>query len=249
MDLDGKVAIVTGGSGVLGGRICHALAATGCNVAVLYNDSRARGEETAVELLAFGVDAEALHCDVTDREQVNSTVASVVERFGRVDILINNAAYNKWIPFDDLDGLTFEEWNKIISINLTGPMNTIKAVADPMKAQGTGRIVNISSVAGLAPTGSSIAYAVSKAGLNHLTKCMAVGLAPDILVNCIAPGYMEGTKMSAALAPEYRKKAVAGAALQRATDKDDVAEQVVAFCETDSITGQTLAIDAGRVFH
>lgn len=249
MDLNGKVAIVTGGSGVLGGRICHALAAKGCNVAALYNDNRERGKEVAEELQAVGVDAEALHCNVTDPEQVGSTMTRVVDRFGRLDILINNAAYNIWIPFDDLDGLTFQKWNKIISINLTGPVNAIKAVVNPMKAQGTGRIVNISSVAGLAPTGSSIAYAVSKAGLNHLTKCMAVGLAPEILVNCIAPGYMEGTKMSTALAPEYRRQAVAGAALQRATDKDDVADQVVAFCKTDSITGQTLAIDAGRVYH
>ena len=249
MDLNGKVAIVTGGSGVLGGLICHALAKAGCNVAVLYNQNQTRGETISGGLVEIGVHSEPIQCDVTNSDQVRLTVSGVLDRFGRVDILINDAAYNKWIAFDDIDGLTSDYWDKILSVNLTGPMNTIKAVIKPMKNQGAGRIVNISSVAGLSPTGSSIPYAVSKAGLNHLTKCMAVGLAPTILVNSIAPGYLEGTKMSESLTPEYKRNALKGAILGRATDKNDVADQVVAFCKTDSITGQTLAIDAGRVFH
>ena len=141
---------------------------------------------------------------MTDPEQVEALVAAVLETFGRIDILINDAAYNKWIPFDDLDAMTYEEWSHIIDVNLTGRMLCTKAVAPAMKKQGAGRIVNISSVAGLAPSGSSIPYAVSKAGLIHLTRCMAVGLAPDILVNCIAPGYLEGTRATANLDPAYR---------------------------------------------
>src|SRR5262245_23923272 len=113
---------------------------------------------------------------------------SVTRRFGRLDILVNDAAYNKSIPFTDLDNLTQEVWDKIMAVNLTGPMRLTKAVAPVMKAQGRGRIVNISSVAGLGPQGSSIAYAVSKAGLIHLTRCMAVALAPETLVNFVAPG-------------------------------------------------------------
>ena len=126
-------------------------------------------------------------------------VDEVVKRFGRLDILINDAAYNKAIPFKDLDGLTTEEWTKIIDVNLTGPMHAIKAVAPVMKKQGRGRIVNIASIAGLHPGGSSIAYAVSKAGLIHLTRCMAVALAPEVLVNCVAPGLLEGTRATANL--------------------------------------------------
>ena len=129
-------------------------------------------------------------------------VGAVTGRFGRLDILVNDAAYNKAIPFTDLDGLTIEVWDKIMAVNLTGPMRLIKAVAPVMKAQGQGRIVNIASVAGLAPTGSSIAYAVSKAGLIHLTRCMAVALAPETLVNCVAPGLLEGTRATANLRPE-----------------------------------------------
>src|SRR5204862_5272349 len=97
--------------------------------------------------------------------------------------------------------LTMEVWDKIIAVNLTGPMRLTKAVAPAMKAQGQGRIVNISSVAGLGPTGSSIAYAVSKAGLIHLTRCMAVALAPEVLVNCVAPGLLEGTRAAASPRP------------------------------------------------
>lgn len=174
MELKGKVALVTGGNGGLGSRICHALARAGCDVAVIYARSREPAEVVAGELRQLGVQSEAIGCDVTDPAAVQTLMGEVARRFGRIDILINDAAYNKWIPYPDLDALTFEEWQKILSTNLTGPMLCIKAVAPIMRSQESGRIVNISSVAGLAPTGSSIAYAVSKAGLIHLTKCMAV---------------------------------------------------------------------------
>lgn len=249
MELKGKVALVTGGNGGLGSRICHALAGTGCDVAVVYARSREPAEAVAVELRQLGVKSEAIGCDVTDPREVQELTDTAVRHFGRIDILINDAAYNKWIPYPDLDALTFEEWHKILSTNLTGPMLCIKAVAPIMRTQGSGRIVNISSVAGLAPTGSSIAYAVSKAGLIHLTKCMAVALAPQVLVNCVAPGYIEGTRATSNLDPAYQQRSRESSLLKRAADKDDIAAQVVELCRTDSITGQTLAIDAGRVFH
>jgi 3-oxoacyl-[acyl-carrier protein] reductase len=188
-------------------------------------------------------------CDVTSPSQVQELVARVLDTFGRVDVLVNDAAYNKWIPFNDLDALTYEEWQKILAVNLTGPMLCIKAAAPAMLRAGGGRIVNIASVAGLGPSGSSIAYAVSKAGLIHLTRCMAVALAPSILVNCIAPGYLEDTRATANLDPAYRQRARDAALLKRAADKEDVANQVVALCQADTITGQTLVIDAGRLFH
>lgn len=249
MELQGTVAIVTGGNGGLGQRICHALARAGSHIAVVYAQSRGQAQGVVEALRQTGVRAEALPCDVTHPQQVDQLVARVAETFGRVDILVNDAAYNKWIPFRDLDAMTYEEWTKILDVNLTGPMLCIKAVAPVMRRQGGGRIVNISSVAGLTPSGSSIPYAVSKAGLIHLTRCMAVGLAPDILVNCIAPGYLEGTRATSNLDPAYQEQARAGSLLKRAADKDDIADQVVALCRTNSITGQTLGIDAGRFFH
>jgi 3-oxoacyl-[acyl-carrier protein] reductase len=249
MDLHGTVAIVTGGNGGLGQRICHALARAGSDVVVVYAQSHDSARSVARELQSTGVRSEAMACDVTSASQVQELVSRVLETFGRVDVLVNDAAYNKWIPFADLDAMTYEEWQKILAVNLTGPMLCIKAAAPAMRRTGSGRVVNIASVAGLAPSGSSIPYAVSKAGLIHLTRCMAVGLAPSILVNCIAPGYLEDTRATANLDPAYRQRARDAALLKRAADKDDVANQVVALCRADTITGQTLVVDAGRFFH
>ncbi len=249
MDLRGAVAIVTGGTGGLGRRICRSLGRCGVRVGVCYQQQGEEAEALARELRALGGEAAPFHVDVLQPEVVDRLAREVVGTFGRIDILVNDAAYNKWIPYTPLEGLGLEDWSRILATNLTGPFICAKAVAPIMERQGGGRIVNVSSIAGFSPTGSSIAYAVSKAGLNHLTRCLAVALAPAILVNGVAPGFMDGTRMSENLAPEYRERATQGALLRRATDKDDVAELVVSLCRTDSITGQTVVIDAGRVFH
>jgi 3-oxoacyl-[acyl-carrier protein] reductase len=249
MDLKNAVAVVTGGNGGLGQRICHALAAAGANIAVVYAQSESDAAKVAGEVGRHGVDAVPFQCDVTQPEQIKRMVDQVVQRFGRLDILINDAAYNKSIPFADLDGLTTEEWAKIIDVNLTGPMHVIKAVAPVMQKQERGRIVNIASIAGLIPGGSSIAYAVSKAGLIHLTRCMSVALAPHVLVNCVAPGLLEGTRATANLSNAQIERSASGSLLKRAADKDDVADQVITMCRTETMTGQTVAIDSGRVFH
>ena len=250
MDLNGAVALVTGGNGGLGQRICNALAREGVHIAVMYAQSRAQAEGVAAELAArYQIQAAAFACDITDGAAIAALVGDVVARFGRLDILINDAAYNKAIPFTDLDGLTMEAWDKIIAVNLTGPMQLIKTVAPVMKAQGQGRVVNIASVAGLHPTGSSIAYAVSKAGLIHLTRCMAVAMAPETLVNCVAPGLLEGTRATANLRAEQIQNSAASAVLKKAADKEDCADMVVTMCRTETMTGQTVVIDAGRVFH
>jgi 3-oxoacyl-[acyl-carrier protein] reductase len=250
MDLKGAVALVTGGNGGLGQRICHALAREGAHVAVMYAQSHDQAEQVARELTSsYQINAAAFACDITDSAAVEALIGNVTRRFGRLDILINDAAYNKSIPFTDLDNLTIEEWDKILAVNLTGPMRLTKAVAPVMKAQGHGRIVNIASVAGLHPTGSSIAYAVSKAGLIHLTRCMAVALAPETLVNCVAPGLLEGTRATSNLRSEQIERSAAGSLLKKAADKDDCADMVVTMCRTETMTGQTIVIDAGRVFH
>jgi 3-oxoacyl-[acyl-carrier protein] reductase len=250
MDLRGAVALITGGNGGLGQRIGHALAREGAHVAVMYAQSKDQAEGVARELASsYQVNAAAFGCDITDPAAVSALVEAVVARFGRLDILVNDAAFNKSIPFTDLDNLTEDVWDKIMAVNLTGPMRLTKAVAPVMKAQGRGRIVNIASVAGITPTGSSIAYAVSKAGLIHLTRCMAVSLAPETLVNCVAPGLLEGTRATSNLRPEQVERSAAGSLLKRAADKDDCADMVVTMCKTETMTGQTIVIDAGRVFH
>jgi 3-oxoacyl-[acyl-carrier protein] reductase len=250
MEVRGAVALVTGGNGGLGQRICHALAKEGAHVAVMYAQSRVEAEGVARELASrHQVNAASFACDITDGAAVARLVGDVTRHFGRLDILVNDAAYNKAIPFADLDNLTMEVWDKIIAVNLTGPMRLTKAVAPIMKAQARGRIVNISSVSGIGPTGSSIAYAVSKAGLIHLTRCMAVALAPETLVNCVAPGLLEGTRATANLRPEQIENSAATSLLKRPADKDDCADMVVTMCRTDTMTGQTIVIDSGRYFH
>jgi 3-oxoacyl-[acyl-carrier protein] reductase len=244
------VALVTGGNGGLGQRICHALAREGVHIAVMYAKSRDQAEGVARELAtSYQINAAAFGCDITDAAAIDRLVGEVTARFGRLDILINDAAYNKSIPFTDLDGMTFEEWDKIMDVNLTGPMRLIKAVAPVMKTQGRGRVVNIASVAGLGPTGSSIAYAVSKAGLIHLTRCMAVAMAPETLVNCVSPGLLEGTRATSNLRPEQVERSASSSLLKKPADKDDCADMVVTMCRTETMTGQTVVIDAGRVFH
>ncbi len=248
MELNGKTAIVTGGNGGLGRVISTFLAKEGVNVAIVYARSKVQADDFASELSSEYVKSKAFQCDLTIEKDVQDLVEAVKETFGRVDFLVNDAAYNVWIPFKDIESLTLDEWNKILATNLTGPMLLTKEVSSAMKVTG-GRIINISSVAGLSPTGSSIPYAVSKAGLIHLTKCMAVALAPEILVNCIAPGYLEGTRATANLDVEYQEKAKTASILEKAADKEDIAKQVVSLCTADTITGQTLVVDSGRVFH
>jgi NAD(P)-dependent dehydrogenase (short-subunit alcohol dehydrogenase family) len=250
MELKGAVALVTGGNGGLGQRICHALAKEGTEIAVVYANSAEQAEGVARSLgERYRVKAHALACDITDAAAIGRLIEQVKTRFGGIDILVNDAAYNKSIPFNDLGALTPDLWEKIMAVNLTGPMHLSKAVAPLMKTQGRGRIVNIASVAGLAPTGSSIAYAVSKAGLIHLTRCMAVALAPETLVNCVAPGLLEGTRATANLRPEQIERSASSALLKKAADKDDCADMVVTMCRSETMTGQTVVIDAGRHFH
>jgi 3-oxoacyl-[acyl-carrier protein] reductase len=249
MDLRGTVSLVTGGNGGLGRRISRALAEAGSNVAVVCRSSRDDAEGVAAEIRTLDVDAAVFLADVTDQQQIKALYDEVLARFGRIDVLVNNAAFNQSVPFTDLEGLTPELWQAILHANTTGPFLCCREIAPIMKRQGNGRIINVSSVAGFVPGGSSIAYAVSKSALNHLTRCMAVAMAPEVLVNCVAPGLMDGTRMTTRLRPEQVEIALSGSLLKRAADRDDVADQVVTFARTDSTTGQTMVIDSGRFFH
>jgi len=193
---------------------------------------------------------------VTQRQADTSTpggaqamVEVALAELGRIDVLVNNAAINQWVEFADLDGMTDELWNRILGINLTGPWLCSKAVAPVMKRQQNGRIVSVASIAGFRPSGSSIAYSVAKAGVIHLTRCLAVALAPHVLVNAVAPGVMEGTGMTKNLSQDFIESTRRTSLLGRSAKLEDVAAQIVAFARTDTITGQTIPVDAGVVFH
>lgn len=249
MDLRGSTALVTGGSGDLGSAICRSLAAAGCTVTITYAENRTGADNVASLVTAAGSRVAVLRLDQADPASVEAAVAATVEQFGRLDILVNNAAWNIGIPFPDLDALTPEIWDRIFATNARGPFLLARAAARPMRDQHRGRIVNIASIGGLMPAASSIAYACAKAALIHLTRCLAVALGPDVLVNCVAPGLIEGTRIAQRLPPEISQMARSRAVLGHAASTDDIADQVVAFCRTDSATGQTLVVDGGVHFH
>jgi NAD(P)-dependent dehydrogenase (short-subunit alcohol dehydrogenase family) len=245
MDLTGKVAFVTGGSGDIGTGIAAALARAGADVAVSYVGHREGAERTAALIDDAKVRSLIVPLDQRDPASIDASVTAVIDGLGRVDMLINNAGWNIGIPFADIDALTAEIWNRVHETNLRGPYLLSRAFAPHLRAHGAGRIVNIASVGGLRPSSSSIAYSASKAGLIHLTRCLAVALAPTITVNCVAPGLVEGTRIAHRLPEAVAEGARRQAVLGRTASIEDIAEQVVTFCRADSVTGQTLVVDGG----
>ena len=245
MDPHGKIAFVTGGSGDLGGAIARTLAAAGADVAISYVGHLEGATATVDALRATGRQSLAVPLDQRDPVFIDAAVEKVVGAFGRLDILVNNAAWNIGIPFSDLDALGPEIWDRIIETNLRGPYLLARAFAPHLRAHGAGRIVNIASVGGLYPASSSIAYSASKAGLIRLSRCLAVALAPDVTVNCIAPGLIEGTRMAQRIPEEVVQQSRQQVVLGRVASLQDITEQVITFCRVESITGQVLVIDGG----
>jgi 3-oxoacyl-[acyl-carrier protein] reductase len=245
MDLRGKIAMVTGGSGDIGGAICDALAAAGAEIAVTYIGNVAEAEATAARVAAAGSRAIIVQLDQRDGDSITEAAAAVRSEFGTCDILINNAAWNIGIPFPDLDQLDADTWDRVQETNVRGPYLLSRALAPDLAAGDGGRIVNIASVGGLLPGSSSIAYSCSKAALIHLTHCLAVAMSPQVAVNCVAPGLVEGTRMASRLPEAVAAGARRGAVLGRVGSAVDIANATVMLCEADTITGQTIVVDGG----
>jgi 3-oxoacyl-[acyl-carrier protein] reductase len=246
MDLNGKVALVTGGSGDIGKAIAEALAASGADVAVSYVGEAGRAGDLVETVRRAGRRSHAVHLDQRQPKSIDGCVENVMGHFGRIDILVNNAGWNIGIPFGELEALTPEIWDRVLETNLRGPFLLSRAFASGLRRHEAGRIINIASLAGIAPGGSSIAYAASKAALIHLTHCLAVALAPEVTVNCIAPGLVEGTRMAERVPEEMKQRARALSVLNRTGSADDIAQMVVGYCRMDSVTGQTVVIDGGN---
>lgn len=245
VDLNGKVAFVTGGSGDIGNAIAGALAASGIDVVISYLGDADRAGAVVESVRQAGRQGHAVQLDQRDIQSIDLCAEKVIGHFGRIDILVNNAAWNIGIPFSELDALTPDIWDRVLETNLRGPFLLSRAFASGLRRHNTGRIINIASLAGLAPGGSSVAYAASKAALIHLTHCLAVALAPDVTVNCIAPGLVEGTRMAERVPEAMKQLARSQTVLGRTGSADDIAQMVVAYCRADSVTGQTVVVDGG----
>jgi 3-oxoacyl-[acyl-carrier protein] reductase len=246
MDLNGKVAIVTGGGTGIGRAISRALAAGGARVVVNYSRSEAEAAETVAEIESAGGRAAALRADVSVAAEVHGLVERTVAELGRLDVLVNNAGFTRFVPMRDLDAMLEEDWDRIFDVNVKGTWLCARAAAEPMRRAGAGAIVNISSVAGVRVSGSSMAYAVSKAAIIHLTKCLAVALSPEIRVNSVAPGLVL-TRWGKNFSEERIRQSIETVPLHRTVEPEEVATAVVETVRNDAMTGQTIAVDAGSL--
>lgn len=251
MDTKGQVAIVTGSAAGLGAATARLLAAKGYNVTINYSRSEADAKATQAACEAHGVETLLVKADIGDDAQGRRLVAQTMEKWGRIDALVNNAGTTKYVAHDDLEGLTPEDFEQIFKINVFGLYQMTRAVAPHMKAAGKGAIVNISSIAGVLGNGSSIAYAGSKGAVNTMTLSLARALAPEIRVNAVCPGFIGGRWQAAGMGStekyEARVQAVGKSTpLRRANTPDDIAETVVWFVEGAAwVTGETLLVDSG----
>ena len=244
MNLVNKVAIVTGAGRGIGKAIAIALAREGANIIAIDVDIQT-AEEVAKEIKSLDRQALAIQVDVSDSKEVNQMVQSVLKKFKRVDILVNNAAIIKRGSIEDL---TEEDWDRVMDVNLKGAFNCAKAVVGIMKKQRYGKIVNISSIAGkIGDLASAPCYGASKAGMTCLAKSLARELASyGINANVVAPHAIE-TDMSKEWSEEKRKSIIADIPLGRLGEPEDIAEAVV-FLVSDKakfITGEVLDVNGG----
>jgi NAD(P)-dependent dehydrogenase (short-subunit alcohol dehydrogenase family) len=237
MSLTGKTALVTGGAKRIGRAIALALAEQGADVAITYLSSQPEAEKTVHSLADFEVEALALRCDLRDPLSIQESVTEVYDRFGRLDLLINNAAIFESAALEDI---AVEQWDNVFATNTRAPFLVAKA-AYPHLRSAKGRIINIGSLGGLHPWPTHAHYCTSKAALHMLSQTMAKAWAPEISVNCVAPGMI----VQGEIDPAYEHFA-AKTPMQRNGTAHDVAAAVLFFATGPHfITGQLLAVDGG----
>jgi ketoreductase RED2 len=233
-------AVVTGATGGIGSAIAGALAGRGYRLVIQGYEDAARGAELAAELTTDAVYHDA---DVSDPSAAAGLVALAERRWGRLDVLINNAGIGERVPHADLDAVTPEFWNRMLGVNLLGPWHLTRAAADLLAAAPDGCVINMASIAGLTVSGSSIPYAVSKAGLVHLTRLLAVACGPRFRVNAVAPGYVETPRTAGW--DDVRAVVATRSPLRRLGQPEDVAAACLAMIDSPYSTGAVLTTDGG----
>ncbi|MFE4711892.1 SDR family NAD(P)-dependent oxidoreductase [Paenibacillus sp. NPDC056722] len=244
MELTNKIAIVTGGGTGIGRATCLELARRGAKIAVNYSRSKAEAEETVQLITGQGGQAYAIQANVASDQEVRGMVADVVERFGTVDLLVNNAGITRHILFTDLEAATEEVWDELYDTNVKSMFFCARAVATYMVKNGQGAIVNLGSIAGETGLGSSLPYAVSKAAVHGLTKSLARALSPHIRVNCVVPGAVATRWWNGR--EDQMQKLAPNLLLQRIAEPGDIATLICAALEQEAMTGQIITVDSGQ---
>ena len=237
--LQGQTVLITGGASRLGRAIALKLASAGADVAITFRNSAREAQATVIDLSSFGVRAVALRCDITDEKSVRGTMKEVARELGGLDILINNAANYETVNFEKL---TVKQWDATFASNTRGPF-LVSREALKLLRQRKGKIINMGSLGGLQAWTTHAHYCSSKAAVHMLTKVMAKALAPQIAVNCIAPGMIDLGEKAAA---SFMRRMAKQTPMRRNGTGEDIAEAVFFFATAPHfITGQILAVDGG----
>jgi NAD(P)-dependent dehydrogenase (short-subunit alcohol dehydrogenase family) len=237
--LDGKVALITGGAKRLGRASALALAKAGADVAITFRESAREAQHTVIDIGSFGVRAVAVRCDVTDEKSVKAAIKETKRELGGIDILVNNAGNYETVEFEKI---TLKQWDTIFASNTRGPFLVSREAVKSLRER-RGKIINMGSLGGLRPWATHAHYCSSKAALHMLTKVMAKALAPEIAVNCVAPGMIDlGEKAAAA----FMRRQAKLTPMRRNGTGEEIAAAVLFFATAPHfITGQIMAVDGG----
>ena len=250
MDVQDGVAVVTGSSSGVGAACARQLAEKGCHVVINYAHNEEGALATQATCEEYGVETIVQKADIADDDQCRALANAALDKWGRVDALINNAGTTKFNAHPNLDGLNKQDFLDIYAVNTVGAYQMTRAVAESMRTSGQGSVVNVSSVAGVMGVGSSVAYAASKGALITMTLSLARALGPAIRVNCICPGFIQGDWLEQGLGSDAYQAAKANvessSPLQVACTPEMIAEGILYFvCGADVVTGETIIMDGG----
>ena len=249
MSEERRKALVTGSSSGIGAAAAVALAQAGYDVAVNYASSKARAEETAAACAAEGAESFAVKCNVADESEVGAMLTACADAFGRLDVLINNAGTTIETAPKDMDAVDLDAWDRVFAVNVRGLFQVTRAAVPLLRKSSDPSIVNTCSIAGLRPGPQPLPYAASKAAVANLTQTLAGALGPEIRVNAVAPGWMEGEWMERTLAENYdglMARRARYTPLKRVATAEDVAETMLGLIEGNRfVTGHIVVIDGG----
>jgi 3-oxoacyl-[acyl-carrier protein] reductase len=244
-----KAALITGAATGIGRAATIALARAGYDVALNYSSSEKAARETAAAAQKLGVKTLVVRCDVSDEPGVRAMLKEVAAAFGRLDVLVNNAGTTAdWKP-KDLESLSLEEWDRVFAVNVRGLFQVTRAALPLLRKGENASIVNTASIVGLRPGPQPLPYAASKAAVVNLTKTLAWNLGPEIRVNAVAPGWMEGDWMQRMLKDKYDElmgKRARATPLRRVVTAEDVAQTIMTLVQSNRfVTGEVIVIDGG----